>query len=127
MMPVMALLPYRNLVVWQKAHALALEVLELAERDPIARRFYLRDQLCGAAMSIPANIAEGSGRRTARDNASFVDIARGSLFELDTWLYTVTLKGYASEEEYGRWSTLVSEINAMLYALAGALRSRDSR
>ena len=127
MMPAMALLPYRNLMVWQKAHALAMEVLELAERDPIARRFYLRDQLCGAAMSIPANIAEGSGRRTARDNASFVDIARGSLFELDTWLYTVTLKGYASEEEYGRWSTLVSEINAMLYALAGALRSRDSR
>ena len=78
-------------------------------------------------MSIPANIAEGSGRRTSRDNASFVDIARGSLFELDTWLYTVTLKGYASHEEYDRWSAAVSEINAMLFALARSLRARESR
>ena len=125
-MRAMALLPYRGLAVWQKAHALAMEVLDIAEREPIARRFYLRDQICGAAMSIPANIAEGSGRRTSRDNASFVDIARGSLFELD-WLYTVTLKGYASHEEYDRWSAAVSEINAMLFALARSLRARESR
>ena len=120
----MQLLPYRNLTVWKKAHALAMEVLDVAERAPIAQRFYLRDQLCGAAMSIPANIAEGSGRRTARDNAAFVDIARGSLFELDTWLYTVTLKGYASAGEYEDWSARLSELNAMLYALGQSLRAR---
>jgi four helix bundle protein len=80
----MAGLPYREMIAWQKGYALALDVVRLAERwqEPRLRSF--RDQVTRSAMSVPANIAEGHGRGTQADFASFLDRARGSLFELDT-------------------------------------------
>ena len=120
----MAELPYRKLVVWEKAHELAMEVLDLAERPPLASRFYFRDQLCAAAMSVPANIAEGSGRGRPLDSAAFIDRARGSLFELDTWLYAASRRGYCTDDEHARFAALIGEINAMLYALRESLRKQ---
>ena len=81
----MADLPYRKLIVWQKAHALAMSVLDLAESGSLAKQWELRDQIIAAALSVPANIAEGNGRSTPLDYASFLDRARGSLFETDYW------------------------------------------
>ena len=119
----MAKLPYRNLEAWQIAHALAMDVLDLAERPALARRFYFRDQLCSAAMSIPANIAEGRGRSRPLDYASFVDRARASLFELDTWLYTAARRGYCTEQEYETFAATIERLSAMLLGLIEYLRS----
>jgi four helix bundle protein len=118
-------LPYRRLLAWQRAHALALAVLDVAERPPVARQFYLRDQLCSCAMSVPANIAEGSGRGTSADFASFIDRARGSLFELDMWLLTLWKRGSLTEDEYEHHLRDILEINAMLFALRGSLRNGE--
>lgn len=115
-------LPYRDLLIWQKAHTLALEVLELAEAPAIARRYYFRDQLCSCAMSIPANIAEGDGRGTDFDFAGFLDRARGSLFELDTWLYTAAVQQYISQEQHGSLDGRIRELNAMLFSFRETLR-----
>jgi len=115
-------LPYRELLIWQKAHALALAVLDLAETAPIARRFYFRDQLCSSAMSVAANIAEGDGRGTDFDFAGFLDRARGSLFELDTWLYTAVVKRYIDENRHGVLDGQVRELNAMLFSFRETLR-----
>jgi len=65
-----------------------MDVLDLADGPGMVKRFSSRDQMCSAALSIPANIAEGNGRSTPLDYAAFLDRARGSLFELDTWLCT---------------------------------------
>ena len=119
-------LPYRQLVVWQKAHELAMDVLKLAETSPLRRRFYFRDQMCDAAMSIPANIAEGNGRSTPADYASFVDRARGSLFELDEWLLAARDNGWLEPALYEQFEPRIAELSYLLLALANSLRARSS-
>lgn len=126
----MADLPYRRLEVWRKAYGIALEVLELAEGEGLARRFYFRDQMCSAAMSVPANIAEGNGRSTPLDYASFLDRARGSLFELDTWLCAAGERAYIAPEAARSLALRIQELSAMLRSLATQLRNKpalDSR
>jgi four helix bundle protein len=121
---------YRELIVWQRAFELALEVLELGESAPFSRRFYFRDQMCDAAMSIPANIAEGNGRSTPLDYASFIDRARGSTLELDTWLLAAARRGYLDASLHERLEATIDEVSRMLYSLARQLRTKpalDSR
>lgn len=119
-------LPYRQLLVWQKAHALALDVLELAQVAVPRRDFYFRNQMCDAAMSVPANIAEGNGRSTPADYASFVDRARGSLFELDEWLLAARDSSWLDPPRHAALEARIQELSVMLLALANTLRSRPS-
>jgi len=73
---------FRDLVVWQKSHALVLEVYKLTRRLPKEELFGLVSQMRRAAVSIPANIAEGFKRRGKPDKARHMNIAQGSLEEL---------------------------------------------
>ena len=121
----MAQLPYRRLQVWQRAFALALEVVEHAESaDGLANRYYFRDQLCRSAMSVPANIAEGNGRGRPLDYASFIDRARGSLFELDTWLLAALEREYPPSETHESFAGEIQELSAMLLSLRNTLRKQ---
>ena len=118
-------LPYRKLAATAKAEGLADMVLEIAESPEIGRRYWLARQISACAMSVPANIAEGTGRGTNLDFASFVDRARGSLFELDVWMRMCCRRGYISTEQEQDILARVLEINAMLYALRANLHRRD--
>lgn len=118
----MSRLPYRQLEVWQQAKALAHEVLDLAESEAFARRPYFRDQLCRAALSVPANIAEGNGRGRPLDYASFVDRARGSLFEVDTWITICTERGLIDAPQQAHFAEEISRLSAMLLSLRNRLR-----
>jgi four helix bundle protein len=73
---------FRDLIVWQKSHALVLEVYRLTRRLPKEELFGLVSQMRRAAVSIPANIAEGFKRRGKPDKARQMNIAQGSLEEL---------------------------------------------
>jgi four helix bundle protein len=64
---------FRDLVVWQKAHQFVLAVYELTEKFPRREMFCLTSQFRRAAISIPANIAEGFKKRSAADKARFFD------------------------------------------------------
>lgn len=75
---------YRDLVVWQKARALASRVYRVTRQFPRFELFGLTAQMRRAAVSIPCNVAEGHGRRTTADRIQFLMIARGSLLELET-------------------------------------------
>ena len=77
---------YRDLVVWQRAHQLVLRVYEETKRFPAEEKFCLTDQMRRAAYSVPANIAEGSGRETSKDYLRFLSMALGSLKELEYFL-----------------------------------------
>jgi four helix bundle protein len=99
-------------------------VLEIAESPEIAKRYWLTRQICACAMSVPANIAEGSGRGTNADFASFVDRSRGSLFELDVWIRMCRRRGFVSESREQEVLTRILELNAMLYSLRNNLRAR---
>ena len=72
---------WKELKIWQKAHALVLRIYKITPKFPAQERFRLTDQLCRAAASIPANIVEGQSRQTTREYIQFLYQARGSLEE----------------------------------------------
>lgn len=77
---------HENLRVWQTAIQLAKDVYRFTEAMPALEQYCLSPQLRRAAISIPANIAEGAARGSSREFARFVSMAQGSLAELDTHL-----------------------------------------
>ncbi len=113
---------YRDLIVWQKAMDLAEAAYQLARSFPQVEEYRLTNQLLRAAASIPANIAEGSGRGTRKDFAHFVAIAYGSLCETETHLMLVVRVGLAQRSEVDPLLSLCREIGRMLNALRVRLR-----
>ena len=118
-------LPYRELVAWQKGYALAIDSVRALEPLSHPRYRSYRDQLSRSALSVPANIAEGNGRGTQVDYASFVDRARGSLFEVDTWLQAGHDLGYLSPDAYDQFAPRIQELNAILFALRNSLHRKS--
>lgn len=88
---------FTDLIVWQKAHAFVLAVYRLTGRFPPDERFGLTSQLRRAAVSIPANIAEGFRRTGQLDKARFLNIAQGSLEECRYYLILARDLGYAGD------------------------------
>lgn len=85
---------FEDLVVWQKAHALVLQVCRATARFPKEETCGLSAQLRRAAVSVPANIAEGFKKRGGADKARFLNIAQGSLEEARYYLRLATDLGY---------------------------------
>ena len=73
---------YKNLVVWQKAHRLALSVYQATRSFPVDERFGLTSQMRRSAISIGSNLAEGCGRRSDGEMGRFIQVAMGSGAEL---------------------------------------------
>jgi four helix bundle protein len=115
---------HRELIVWQKALSLAVEVHQATEEFPKAERFGLVAQLRRAAVSVPSNIAEGSARRTTRDFLAFLHVARGSLTEVETQLLIAQRVGYLPENGYRTLESLCGEVGRLLTAVIAALRAR---
>ena len=86
---------HRDLKVWASAMDLAQAIYELAKAFPPREEYRLTSQMIRAAISIPANIAEGHMRGTRKDYANFVSIARGSTAELETLLVLAERVGLA--------------------------------
>jgi len=100
---------FRDLLVWQKSHALALLVYQATAGFPRSEVFGLSSQMRRAAVSIPANIAEAFGRSTKPEKARMLNIAQGSLEELRYYLILAADLGYSIDpalpidaEEVGR-------------------------
>lgn len=100
---------FQDLIVWQKAHAFTLSVYRCTKAFPADERFGLTSQFRRAAVSIPANIAEGFRKRSDADKARFLNIAEGSLEECRYYLilardleYADTGALWAQSEEVGR-------------------------
>ncbi|HPD32577.1 MAG TPA: four helix bundle protein [Phycisphaerae bacterium] len=114
---------FQDLVVWQKAHRFVLEVYRLTERFPKHELYGLTSQLRRAAVSIPANIAEGFKKKGLADKARFMNTAQGSLEESRYYLILATDLGYGDTESlYGA----LDEVGRMLDAYARSILSSDS-
>ena len=85
---------YQQLIVWQKAMMLVNHIYELTLAFPNDEKFGLTSQLRRAAVSVPSNIAEGSGRGSDKDFCRFLFHARGSLTEIETQLLIAQQLGY---------------------------------
>ena len=114
---------YKDLVVWQKAIDLSVEVYKLVKLLPKIETYALSDQMRRAVISIPSNIAEGKGRNSAKEYVKFLAIARGSQKELETQLYICTKLEYFTEEEATTALNLCEEVGKMLNSLIIKLQS----
>ena len=90
---------FQDLTVWQKAIELAHKLADLADHLERQKLFRFADQLRGAALSVPNNIAEGSGSASNKDFANFLNIAKRSCFELANMTIFFMQRGHLSEEE----------------------------
>lgn len=108
---------YKDLVVWQKGMELVSRIYLITKGFPAAEQFGLTSQIQRAAVSIPANIAEGYGRNTKNEYANFLRIARGSLTELETLLLIAKQQSYCSESDFNSIEVTLKELGAMLYRL----------
>jgi four helix bundle protein len=113
---------YRKLQVWERSHRLTLDVYSATMAFPKEEMYRLTDQLCRAASSIPANIAEGCGRNGDAEFARFLDIAKGSATELDYHLILARDLGYLPTSHYERLASEVDAVSRMISALATQLR-----
>jgi four helix bundle protein len=106
---------FKDLIVWQKSHALVLEVYKLTRQLPKEELFGLVSQMRRAAVSIPANIAEGFKRRGKPDKARHMNIAQGSLEELQYFFILCADLSYLPSNPVG---DRANEVGRMLNSYA---------
>ena len=113
---------YKKLIVWQKSMNLIIEIYRLVKLLPKNETYALSDQMRRSVISIASNIAEGKGRNAIGDYIRFLNIARGSCFELETQINACILIEYITENEATVALNLVSEISKMLTAMINKLK-----
>jgi four helix bundle protein len=111
----------RNLSVWQKSHNVTIKVYAVSARLSHPRDFGIRDQLVRAAISVPANLAEGCGRTGDREFRRFVRVALGSASELEYHLLLVHDLGLLPAADDAPLAGAVVEVKRMLTGLAASL------
>ncbi len=117
---------YRDLVAWQKAIDLVVECYRAAETFPRSEIYGLSSQLQRAAVSVPANIAEGRGRRHTKEFSHHVSIAQGSLSELETHVEVAQRLGYLSPTVATALQQRARELERILHGLQNSLLNRAS-
>lgn len=105
---------YRELVVWQRAMQLVVEIYEVTEKFPKEEVYGLTSQMRRSAVSIPSNIAEGRYRGTRKDFTQFLRIAYGSGAELDTQIEIAMQLSKTKNFDYAKAKQLLGEVLKML-------------
>ena len=119
----MATRSHRDLVVWQTSMRLMATTYRLCDRLPHHETFGLAAQIRRAAVSIPANIAEGNGRLHRGDYMHHLSIARGSLMELQTLLEAAQCLSYLGEDDLQPALEAVDHVGRMLTKLIRSLKA----
>ena len=118
---------FRISIMWQKAMTLSTFTYSATRQFPKEEIFDLTNQLRRASVSIPSNIAEGSGRITRAEFIQFLGIARGSTLEVQTQLELATRLGYGNKEELDAVQSISIEVLKLLNASIGTLQANNSK
>lgn len=116
---------YKDLIVWQKGIRLVTEIYKFTEKFPKSEMFGLTSQIRRAAVSIPANLAEGYARKHRAEYVQFVRIAFGSGAELETHLLIAQNLGFLEKKEAAEAEALLDEIMRMLNKLSSSLVAKN--
>jgi four helix bundle protein len=108
---------FKNLKVWQLGHQFVLNVYQKTQRFPKEELFGLTSQFRRAALSIPANISEGTGKYSSNDTARYFQISLGSAKECEYYLILSKDLNYLSIEDFDELNSTISEIRAILITL----------
>lgn len=109
---------HTNLDAWKRSIDLVTEIYRLTDTFPNEEKFGLTSQLRRAAVSIPANIAEGAARRSLKEFRKFLSNAQGSASEVETELLIAFRLGYCSREAYEEMFRTIDDIGRMLTGLS---------
>jgi four helix bundle protein len=115
---------HKDLVLWQKAMDLALEVHRATQEFPRTELFGLSMQLRRSSVSVASNIAEGSARSSTREFMHFLRIARGSLAEIQTQLDLAQRVSYLSADAFSSLDLRIDEVGRILNTVLAGLRRR---
>jgi len=113
---------FRELKIWQKSRILVKEIYKISYKFPPHEQFGLTSQIQRAVVSIPTNIAEGSGRGTNKDFARFLDIAISSGFEIETDVILAYDLEYITENDLNESITKIQEVQKMIFAFRNSLK-----
>ena len=117
---------YRDLVAWQKGMAVVAAVYRVSRTWPRDELYGLTGQVRRAAVSVPANIAEGQGRTGPNEFAHHLSIAKGSLHELETLLLIALELGYIDDAVCDPLLAQTGEVARLIGGLLRRLRSRNA-
>jgi four helix bundle protein len=112
---------YKELKVWQKAYQLCIEIYKVTKTFPKEEIYGLTSQIRRAAVSVPSNIAEGYGRRTAGEYIQALYVAYGSYCELETQILLSGDLGFVRDENLDRLKRNLGDVERLLKALIRSL------
>jgi len=117
---------FEDLIAWQKARTLRVEIYEMARGAKVRREFDFTSQIKRAAVSIMSNIAEGFERGGRAEFAQFLSTAKASCAEVRSLLYVALDEGYIDEPMFARLATQAQEVGRIVGGLRAAVaRQRD--
>ncbi|MBQ9556025.1 MAG: four helix bundle protein [Muribaculaceae bacterium] len=105
---------FEKLNVWQQSRQLVVQVYKLLERFPEEERYALCNQLRRAVISVPSNIAEGTGRIAVKETVHFLEIAYGSLMEVYCQLQLAVDLHYITESDFKNIKPLIYTVTKLL-------------
>lgn len=112
---------HKDLEVWKRSIDLVLKIYELSQKLPSDEKFGLISQIKRASVSVPSNIAEGAGRTSTKEFIRFIDIANGSLSELETQLIIINRLGFFNTSQIIEKDITI--IRKMIYKLKQSLNN----
>lgn len=113
--------PHRRLDVWKKSMHLTQEIYKATSTFPKYEEYGLTSQMRRAAVSVPSNLAEGAGRKGSKEFKQFLNIAQGSISELDTQIELALMLGYIGADQHEGLNSELTDISKMLYGLSRSL------
>jgi four helix bundle protein len=116
--------PHERLDVWRRAIDFVVGVYKATESFPKEEKFGLTSQVRRAAVSIPANIAEGAARRSGKEFVYFLSNAQGSASEVETELLIASRLGYLGDDRFSELRASYDDIGRMLIGLTRHVKQK---
>jgi four helix bundle protein len=117
-----AIKSYKHLLIWQKGFQIVISTYKLTKDFPQEELYALTSQIKRASVSIPSNIAEGYGRNTDKSFSHFIDISRGSLYELETQLLIAKELEFIQDlDMFNHVISLINEESKMINAFYNSI------
>ncbi len=112
---------FRKLTIWTKSIAFVTDIYRITKTFPKEEKFGLCSQMERAAVSVPANIAEGSAKSSDKDFARFLEMSLGSAYELESELLVTRNLNYINEDVYSSFQSNLIEVEKMIIAFRDKL------
>ena len=117
---------FEELIAWQKARELTIQVYELTKEGAFSKDYGLREQIRRAAVSVMSNLAEGFERGSSSEFHQFIVIAKGSCAEVRSQLYVAQDVGYITQNQFEHTSKLAEEVSRIIGGLKTTVRNRNN-